>query len=293
MLLGRMTPFPQPNRREDNRPSKMRWLPVQDTPLLDMMAQKCQTQLMLPTARRFGKSSPRSSEINPARLLPSNQVKGQAMAEWPTKGCINNIDNNMALMAEGKLKADVYNGEQWHCDFEKYINVHMSLHLIMEGPVEHGCTGLDPRSKVWYLLDGIKTDKFNSYKTHIMSDATLQNNFDACVMFYRDFLNRPRRRCQPWAIKCPGITDQKWPKAPHSYNPAISSSPPDDHAPLQWEPFFNIETGRESLIYLTKKWHLSQARNQLKGLACDTCLHIESSTPWGMLMRMCAWHMKG
>jgi hypothetical protein len=101
----------------------------------------------------------------------------------------NDVDN-MATMAEDKLKSTVYNGEQIRWDFEKYINVHKSQHSIMEGLVEHGYTGIDPRSKVRYLLDGIKTDKFDSVKTCIMSDATLQNDFDSCVTLYQDFIKQ-------------------------------------------------------------------------------------------------------
>lgn len=101
----------------------------------------------------------------------------------------NNVDN-MATMAEDKLKSTVYNGEQRRWDFEKYVNVHKSQHSIMEGLVEHGYTGIDPRSKVRYLLDGIKTDKFDSVKTRIMSDAVLRNDFDACVTLYQDFIKQ-------------------------------------------------------------------------------------------------------
>lgn len=101
----------------------------------------------------------------------------------------NNVDN-IATMAEDKLKTTVYNGEQRRWDFEKYVNVHKSQHSIMEGLVEHGYTGIDPRSKVRYLLDGIKTDKFDSVKTRIMSDATLRNDFDACVTLYQDFIKQ-------------------------------------------------------------------------------------------------------
>lgn len=101
----------------------------------------------------------------------------------------NNVDN-MATMAEDKLKTTVYNGEQRRWDFERYINVHKSQHSIMEGLVEHGYTGIDPRSKVRFLLDGIKTDKFDSVKTRIMSDAGLRNDFDACVTLYQDFIKQ-------------------------------------------------------------------------------------------------------
>lgn len=75
----------------------------------------------------------------------------------------NNVDN-MATMAEDKLKTTVYNGEQRRWDFEKYVNVHKQQHSIVEGLVEHGYTGIDPRSKVRYLLDGIKTEKFDAVK---------------------------------------------------------------------------------------------------------------------------------
>ena len=101
----------------------------------------------------------------------------------------NNVDN-MATMAEDKLKNTVYNGEQRRWDFEKYINVHKQQHSIMEGLVEHGYTGIDPRSKVRYLLDGIKTDKFDAVKTRIMSDEKLRVDFDACVTLYQDYIRQ-------------------------------------------------------------------------------------------------------
>lgn len=49
----------------------------------------------------------------------------------------NNVDN-MATLAEDKLKNTVYNGEQRRWDFERYVNVHKQQHSIMEGLVEHG-----------------------------------------------------------------------------------------------------------------------------------------------------------
>ncbi|KAI2501827.1 hypothetical protein MHU86_12665 [Fragilaria crotonensis] len=49
----------------------------------------------------------------------------------------NNVDN-MATLAEDKLKNTVYNGEQRRWDFERYVNVHKQQHSIMEGLIEHG-----------------------------------------------------------------------------------------------------------------------------------------------------------
>jgi hypothetical protein len=101
----------------------------------------------------------------------------------------NNVDN-MATMAEDKLKNTIYDGEQCRWDFEKYVNVHMQQHSVMEGLVEHGYTGIDPRSIVRYLLDGIKTDKFDAVKTRIMSDERLRVDFDACVTLYQDYIRQ-------------------------------------------------------------------------------------------------------
>lgn len=96
----------------------------------------------------------------------------------------------MAAMAEDKLKSTVYNGEQRRWHFEKYVNVHKQQHSIMEGLVEHGYTGIDPRSKVRYLLDGIKTDKFDAVKTRIMSDERLRLDFDGCVTLDQDYIRQ-------------------------------------------------------------------------------------------------------
>jgi hypothetical protein len=101
----------------------------------------------------------------------------------------NNVDN-MATQAEQKLQSTVYNGEQRRWDFERYVNVHKQQHSVLEGLVEYGYSGIDARSKVRYLMDGIRTDRYDSVKTRIMSDAVLRNDFDACVTLYQDFIKQ-------------------------------------------------------------------------------------------------------
>lgn len=68
-------------------------------------------------------------------VLDLTQLKGHATAVWPTRDWLymhflgpNNVLDNMASMAEDKLKTTVYNGEQHLWDFSKYINVHKSQH---------------------------------------------------------------------------------------------------------------------------------------------------------------------
>ena len=97
--------------------------------------------------------------------------------------------NNMATLIEDKLESTFYDGEQCRWDFKKYVNVHKQQHSIMEGLVEHhGYTGIDPRFKVQYLLDDMKTDKFDAIKTRIMLEERFRNDFDGCVTLYQDYI---------------------------------------------------------------------------------------------------------
>lgn len=59
---------------------------------------------------------------------------------------------------------------------------------------------MDPRSKVRYLLHSIETDKFDAVKTRIMSDATLRNEFDACVTLNQDFIKQTSRSKTPSTV---------------------------------------------------------------------------------------------
>ena len=99
----------------------------------------------------------------------------------------NNIDN-MASLAEKKLAMTTYTGERRRWTFEKYVTLHKDQHSTLEGLTEHGYAGIDERSKVHYLLDGIKTDNLNIIKGQILATATLRNDFDACVTLFRDYL---------------------------------------------------------------------------------------------------------
>lgn len=101
----------------------------------------------------------------------------------------NNVDN-LSSAAEKRLQTVTYVGEQRRWNFEKYVKVHVDQFTILNGLVEHGYAGIDPRSRVRYLNDGIKTDKLDSVKTRIMSDARLRSDFDACVTLFQDFIRQ-------------------------------------------------------------------------------------------------------
>lgn len=99
----------------------------------------------------------------------------------------NNVDN-MASKAEKTLEATTYKGESRRWNFERYVNLQMQQHSILEGLVAHGYAGIDERSKVRHLLAGIKTDKLDAIKTRIMSDTKYRNSFDDSVTLYMDFI---------------------------------------------------------------------------------------------------------
>ena len=107
----------------------------------------------------------------------------------------NNADN-LANSAERKLTTTTYHGEKRKWNFEKYCRLHIEQHTILEGLVQHGYAGIDARSKVRYLIDGIKTKDLDPVKTQILANPTIRNDFDACVSLYKDYIeqtsNEPR-----------------------------------------------------------------------------------------------------
>ena len=56
----------------------------------------------------------------------------------------------------------------------------------MEGLTDHGYCGLDARTKVTRLLDGIKTDLLDTVKANIMHDRKFRRDFERCVNFYKN-----------------------------------------------------------------------------------------------------------
>ena len=81
-----------------------------------------------------------------------------------------------------------YTGERHHWTFEKYVTLHKDQRSILEGLTKHGYAGIDERSKVRYLIDGTKVDDLNVIKGQILATAALRNDFDVCVILFRDYL---------------------------------------------------------------------------------------------------------
>ena len=115
--------------------------------------------------------------------------RGAFLALWNHYLGPNNIDN-AATMAERRLEVTTYDGEKRRWNFERFVKTHKDQHTILDNLREHGYAGIDERSKVRHLLNGIKTDKLDSVKTRIMSDQVLRNRFDDCVTLFKDFISQ-------------------------------------------------------------------------------------------------------
>ena len=127
----------------------------------------------------------------------------------------NRVDN-MSTIAENKLQNTTYTGEKRRFNFERYVQIHVDQHNILDGLVRYGYSGIDERSKVRYLLNGIKTTALDSVKTRILSDSNLRSNFDACVTLFQDMLTQTKesndslRSVTIASVKTKHGTKRKW-----------------------------------------------------------------------------------
>lgn len=122
----------------------------------------------------------------------------------------NNVDNQ-AAKAEATLANLSYTGERRNWNWEKYVSSHKDQHSILQGLTTHGYAGIDDRSKVRRLMEGIKTTELDVVKTQIMSSATLRSDFDACCNLFQDFIiqRKPTVNRQISAVTL-GKRERRW-----------------------------------------------------------------------------------
>jgi hypothetical protein len=101
----------------------------------------------------------------------------------------NNI-GNMAGEAETVLNTVQYHGEKRQWNFEKYALTHLRQHLILEALMAHGYVGIDPGSKVRFLLAGIRCSTLYAVKTLIILDVGLRADYARCVTLFKDFFKQ-------------------------------------------------------------------------------------------------------
>jgi hypothetical protein len=101
----------------------------------------------------------------------------------------NNV-NHMATEARAKLTSTTYSGEKSRWNWEKYVRTHVEQHTILSGLIRYGYSGIDERTKVQYLMDGIKTKELEAVKSTILADDAKQTDFSACVNLYQSYIKQ-------------------------------------------------------------------------------------------------------
>ena len=96
--------------------------------------------------------------------------------------------DSMAKAAELRLTTLSYSGEQRRWNFQRYVKGHVDQHIILEGLVQYGYAGIDKRTKVRHLMDGIKTTALDPVKSTIIATPEYRHDFDKCVGLFVDFL---------------------------------------------------------------------------------------------------------
>ncbi len=104
---------------------------------------------------------------------------------------LNNV-NNQSAASEKALTMISYNGEGRHWNFDKYVTAQKKHHQVLEGLVHYGYSGIDPTTKVRYLMDSIKTKELDVLTGQILGNPMLRSDFDGLVMLYKDFINQSK-----------------------------------------------------------------------------------------------------
>ena len=53
--------------------------------------------------------------------------------------------------------------------------------------------GINTRSLVRHLIEGINITEIDTVKAHIMTDASLRTDYDGCVSLYNTFINQIKK----------------------------------------------------------------------------------------------------
>ena len=98
----------------------------------------------------------------------------------------------MANIAERQLRDVSYFGEKRNWTFKKVVTVHKEQYHVLISLEKHAYKGIDERSKVRHLIDGVKTAKLDTIKATILYISEYSISFENRVMFYEDFIKQSK-----------------------------------------------------------------------------------------------------
>ena len=89
------------------------------------------------------------------------------------------------------LQTSKYDGEKKAWNWEKYVAWHVKYHIILGNLMECGYQGLNPGSKVRYLLNGIRCDKLSTKVATVRAYPDRYNkDFDALVTLLTKYIDK-------------------------------------------------------------------------------------------------------
>ena len=95
---------------------------------------------------------------------------------------------NMAAQFELNLRRFYCGGEKRGFTFQKFVNLHKVQHIISDGLMEFGYSGVDDNSKLHILRNGIKTNAIDACKAAILASLDIQGDFDIAARNFLDFI---------------------------------------------------------------------------------------------------------
>jgi hypothetical protein len=99
-----------------------------------------------------------------------------------------NFQETQKAFHESRMRSTQYHGEKRKMDFKKYSTTIFDSIQALNAMRADGYAGVDDRSAVRCLLDGIKDDSLDATKNTIFASQTLRGDFDQCVALFQDFI---------------------------------------------------------------------------------------------------------
>ena len=95
---------------------------------------------------------------------------------------------HMAAQLDLNIRSFSYDGEKRGSTFQKFVNLHKVKHMIVDGLMEYGYSGVDYNYKVGILMNGSNTNTLNNCKEAILASPDMQGYFDIVARHFIDFI---------------------------------------------------------------------------------------------------------
>ena len=89
------------------------------------------------------------------------------------------------------LQTSMYDGKNRAWNWETYVAYHVKYHIILMNLMEYGYQGLNPGSKIQYLLNDIRCDKLSTAFAAVRAyPDKYMKDFDTVVAFLTQYIKK-------------------------------------------------------------------------------------------------------